>query len=169
MTRLTAILIWLTLICPYIHAQNTPEALGQFTFNCFQQNKLDSFYTLIPSVAEISAFGKTVGTDSNAEQYKQFVKQYPFAVKDFKDRCNQLLTDTIDYAFSWASAKLDKIETSEKILPLDNHDPNSRTVTLTLIDIYFFSNNKRLKLSIGDANAYNGTWKPGNNIGIARL
>jgi hypothetical protein len=169
MTKLFPILFWLTFVSSSTHGQNTPEALGQITFNCFQQNKLDSFYKLIPSVVEISEFGKQMGIDSNSEQYKQFVEQYPFVIKNFKNRCSQLLRDTIDYRFSWTFAKLDKIERSDKLLAIDNRDPNSKTVTITIIDIYFISNNKRLKLSLGDAHSYNGIWKPGNHIGISEL
>jgi hypothetical protein len=167
MKRFSGLLVTLTLLTSIAWGQNTPEALGQIAFNSFQQDDLDSFYRLIPSITEIVDFGATIGIDTTSDQYSQFVKGYPLGISNFKEKCSRLSKSTTD--FNWTLAKLEKIQKSQKIIPIDNRDTNSKAVTITVIDIYFYSNDKRFKLTLGDANCYGGIWKPGNNINIIKL
>jgi hypothetical protein len=167
MKRLSGLLVTLTLLASIAWGQNTPEALGQIAFNSFQQDDLASFYKLIPSITEIADFGATIGIDTTSGQYRQFVKEYPLEISKFKEKCSRLQKRTAD--FNWTLAKLENIQKTEKLIPIDNRDTKSKTVTITLIDVYFYSNDKRFKLTLGDANSYGGIWKPGNNINILKL
>ena len=146
--------------------QKTPEALGQTTFYCFKSNNLDSLYKLIPTINEVAELGKTIGIDSNSTEFNAFVKRYPLVIQNFKKKCYDLQTDTTELNFSWTIAKLEKIEKLEKTIPIDNRKADSKTVILTIVEIYFTSNNKKLKLTLGDANAYNAIWKLGNTINL---
>jgi hypothetical protein len=65
-------------------------------------------------------------------------------------------------------AKVDTIEISTTVLPLDNRNSNGKNVNITIIDIYLKSDGKRFKLTLGDVASYNGIWKPGNIIEITR-
>lgn len=94
---------------------------------------------------------------------------YPNVIRGFKLKCEELLNDTTDLNFSWSSARLEKIVTSTKRVYADNRDPNTKSITITIIEILFLSNNKRFSLSLGDANNYNGIWRPGNRIGVEEL
>jgi hypothetical protein len=148
-------------------AQRTPEDLAIFAFYSFQENNLDSFYRLIPTVGEIRDFGLSAGLDTNSAGYKEFVTQYPSVVDEFKQKCVAIQNDSARLHFSWANSNLDSISISEKNVPVDNRDPKSKTVAVTILDIYFTSNKHLLKLTLGDANKYNGIWKPGNSIALS--
>jgi hypothetical protein len=162
-----SILFFLTVFCSNTFAQKTPEELGQATFYCFHQKNLDSFFKLIPSVSEILEFGRTLDIDSNSIEFKEFLSRYPLVIKRFKENCYELLTDSSNLNFSWTKARLEKVEKSEKTLLLDNTNANTKSVVLTIVDIYFISNDKKLKVTLGDANKYKGIWKPGNNIALS--
>ena len=150
------------------HTQRTPEDLAIITFYCFQENNLDSFYRLIPTVNEIRDAGGSAGVDTNSAAYKEFVAQYPSVVDQFKEQCVAIENDSARLHFSWTNSNLDSIEISERNIPVDNRDPNSKTVVVTILDIYFTSNNRLLRLTLGDANKYNGFWKPGNRIALSK-
>lgn len=147
------------------HTQRTPEDLAIITFYCFQENNLDSFYRLIPTVNEIRDAG---ATDTNSASYKEFVTQYPSVVDQFKQECLAIQNDSAKLHFSWTNSNLDSIEISERNIPVDNRDPDSKTVVVTILDIYFTSNNRLLRLTLGDANKYSGLWKPGNRIALSK-
>jgi len=150
------------------HTQRTPEDLAIITFYCFQENNLDSFYRLIPTVNEIRDAGGTAGVDTNSAGYKEFVAEYPSVIDRFKEQCIAIENDSARLHFSWTNSNLDSIEISERNIPMDNRDPNSKTVVVTILDIYFTSNNRLLRLTLGDANKYNGLWKPGNRIALSK-
>jgi hypothetical protein len=168
MTTRKTLIVLITSIATFCSSksfgQKTPEELGQTTFYCFKSKNLDSLYKLIPTINEVAEFGKTLGLDSNSTEFKEFVKRYPLVIQNFKKICYDLQTDTTELNFSWTKAKLEKIEKLEKTIPIDNRKPDSKTVILTIVEIYFTSNDKKLKLTLGDANAYSAIWKPGNNI-----
>lgn len=169
MKRLLWLLITLLWLCADTRGQNTPEALGNTTFHCFQQSNLDSFFLLLPTLPEIIEFGISIGVDTTTNDFKQFVNEYPNEISTFKKKCKRILHDDLDANFRWALATLDKVQKSQFDIPIDEHDPNSKTITLTVIDIYFYVNKLRYKLSLGDANAYNGIWKPGNQISLIQF
>lgn len=163
------LLAMLLIISHISFAQKTPEELGEITFDYFKKNKLDSFFTLIPTLSEFGSFAKAIGIDTTSTHYREFVASYPLVVKNFKVRCVQLLTDSASMDFSWQLAKLEKIEKSQEALPLDNIKPDSKLITITIIDVYFSNANKQFILTLGDAAFYNGVWKPGNDISITQL
>ena len=111
-------------------------------------------------------YGRTIGIDSNSMQFKEFLDQYPTVIQNLKDKCFRLQTDTLDLNFSWTKATIEIVEKSERTLQLDNRDPNSKTVLITIIDIYFISKTKRMKLTLGDAIKCDNIWKLGNNINL---
>jgi len=165
--KLIIVITCITALCfTKTYGQKTPEDLGQITFYCFKSNNLDSFYKLIPTINEVAEFGKTLGLDSNSTKFQEFIKRYPLVIQHFKQLCKNLQVDTTELNFSWTKAKLERIEKSEKTIPIDNRNPNSKTAILTIVDIYFTSNGETLKLTLGDANDYSGIWKPGNNIAL---
>lgn len=151
-----------------VYGQKTPQELGQLTFNCFQKGNLDSLYKLIPTISEIADFGKAIGIDSSSTQFKEFINGYPQVIKHFKELCNDIINDTTELQFSWTTATLMRIEKSERALPIDNRDPNSKTVLITIVDVFFSSNDKTFKHTLGDANMYSNIWKPGNNLSLVR-
>ncbi|HYK47831.1 MAG TPA: hypothetical protein VEV83_21790 [Parafilimonas sp.] len=167
---ITVSMIAFVLLCSINgHTQRTPEDLAIITFYCFQEHNLDSFYRLIPTVNEIRDAGATAGVDTNSASFKEFVTQYPSFVDQFKQQCAAIENDSTRLHFSWTNSNLDSIEISERNIPLDNKDPNSKTVVVTVLDIYFRSNSHLLRLTLGDANKYNGLWKPGNRIALSKL
>ncbi|UAY53044.1 hypothetical protein [Ferruginibacter albus] len=168
MTRPITIIFCFTLLSSTVFGQRTPEELGRIAFNCFQKNQLDSFFKLKPTVSELTELGKNYGIDTTSDQYKDFLIRYPVVIKNFKERCKKLLEDSAELGFSWTTAKIDTIEASTKTLSLDNPDPKNKPVIITIIDVYILSNDKRFKLTLGDAALYNGIWKPGNNIYFSR-
>ena len=61
MTTLKTVLLSLfvsTLSVTNIYGQKTPDDLGRITFHYFKSNNLDSLYRLIPSLTELSEYGK---------------------------------------------------------------------------------------------------------------
>ena len=147
--------------------QSTPKELGEKVFNCFKLHSIDSLLRLKPTFNELAAFANAIGIDSSKKVFIDFKKRYPLVIEDFKKKFNNLLNDTSENQLSWKNAIIDNIEISQKIIPVDNRDPNSKTIILTIIDIYFTSNSKKYVLTIGDANNYNDVWKIGNNLDLS--
>jgi hypothetical protein len=168
MTRLTIILFCFTFPSTVAIGQRTPVELGQITFECFQKHQLDSFYTLKPTITDLTELGNSLGIDTASDQYQEFKKRYPLVIQNFKDKCVQLRNDTVQLGLSWTMAKVDTIEISTTALPLDNRNSNGKNVNITIIDIYLKSDGKRFKLTLGDVASYNGIWKAGNIIEITR-
>jgi len=150
------------------HTQRTAEDLAIITFYAFQENNLDSFYKLIPTVDEIRDMGASAGVDTNSANYKSLLTRYPSVVDQFKQKCLSIENNAAIMKFSWANSTLDSISISEKNVPVDNSDPDSKTIAITILDIHFTSNNQSLMLTIGDAKKYNGIWKPGNKIALSK-
>lgn len=168
MARLTTIILYFIFFSAVASGQRTPEELGQLTFDCFQKNQLDSLFKLKPTLSDLTEFGRSLGVDTGSEQYQEFMKRYPLVIENYKEKCHQLLYDTTELGLNWKIARVDTIEKSTKILPLDNRNSKNQTVTITIVDIYIISNGKGYKLTLGDVASYNGIWKPGNNIEITR-
>ena len=162
-----SIFLTVQIIVP-IYGQKTPEDLGRVTFDCFQTNKLDSFFNLIPSFEELRKFGKTIGIDSPSADFNEVKERYPLVVEHFKQECKNIYSDTLVPGFSWTAATLTKIEKSEVNLPLAMSDPAGETILLTIINIHFSSRGADFVLQLGDTHKYDETWKPGNQIKIIR-
>ncbi|MEJ0081980.1 MAG: hypothetical protein WDM78_13760 [Puia sp.] len=78
------------MFAPKTFCQKTPAEFGATAFYCFQHNKMDSLFKMIPSLAEISVFGRELGIVEGTEAYTAFVKRYPLVIKKFQ---GQMLSD----------------------------------------------------------------------------
>ncbi len=145
-------------------AQKTPAEFGATAFYCFQHNKMDSLFKMIPSLAEISVFARELGITAGTEVYTAFVNKYPLVVKGFRGRCYQIEADSASYKFSWARAHQDKIELTEKSMHTNSTPP--REVQFTVVNIYFSSGAQNFLLQFGDLHQYGAVWKPGNNVSL---
>jgi hypothetical protein len=148
-----------------VHSQKTPADFGNTSFWCFQHNRMDSLFKLIPTLQDLSGFAKEMGIVEGSATYQSFLNRYPLVVKSFKDKCFQIQHDSLDYKFSWINAKLEKIEPVEKTITPDNI-PNKKPVLMTGLNIYFSSKGQDYILKFGDLHQYGGVWKPGNNISL---
>jgi hypothetical protein len=159
---LCACLLWM--ITPKTFCQKTPDEFGATAFYCFQHNRMDSLFKMIPSLAEISVFAKDLGIVEGTEAYTAFVKKYPLVIKSIRDKCYQIQADSLFYKFSWARAQRDKIELTEKSMHT-NSSP-AKDVQFTVVNIYFNSSGQKFLLQFGDLHRYGNVWKPGNNISL---
>jgi len=157
--------IFALLFTTKVHSQKTPADFGNTGFWCFQHNRMDSLFKLIPTVQDLSGFAKEMGIVEGSAEYQSFVNRYPLVIKSFKDKCYQIQHDSLDYKFSWINAKLEKLEPVEKTIIPDNM-PNKKPVLLTGLNIYFSSKNQGYILKFGDLHQYGGVWKPGNNVSL---
>jgi hypothetical protein len=148
-----------------VFSQKTAAEFGGTAFYCFQHDRLDSLFALIPTLPELTGFAKELGIKEGTEAYTAFVKRYPLVVKSFRDKCYQIQWDSLGYHFSWTHARLEKIEPVEKTVTAEG-DPNKKPVSITALNIYFTSKNQSFVLKFGDLHSYNGRWKPGNNISL---
>jgi len=162
--HLSVVLLLFFINASGLFAQKTPEELGENTFRYFRNNNLDSFFLLIPTMGELSTFSKSIGIDSNAQAYKEFVERYPLVINHFKNECMVIYSDSDKLGFSWVDAVLEKVVATTKELSADKSYPGIKPPVITIINIYFLAGNKKLRLQLGDANKYNEIWKPGNNI-----
>lgn len=167
--RCISLLLLLAVTSTQLSAQKTVEELGRSTFRHFKNNHLDSFYALKPTLADLTEFARTMGIDSNSSQYKAFLVEYPNVINRFRERCAELRADTAQLGLRWKDARLEKVDSRTTQIPLNNRDGNSKTVTITIVDILFVSNQKRYQLTLGDAFNYQGIWKPGNNIDLEEV
>lgn len=145
--------------------QKTPADFGGTAFWCFQHNRLDSLFMRIPTLADLTDFAKDLGIREGTEEYSSFTKRYPLVIKSFKEKCFQIQRDSLDYKFSWANAKLEKMEQVERAVTAENI-PNGKPVVMTGLNIYFTSKGQSYILKFGDLHQYGGIWKPGNNISL---
>ena len=144
--------------------QKTPAEFGAAAFYCFQHNKMDSLFKMIPSLAEITVFAKEMGITEGTGEYNAFIKKYPLVIKSIRDKCYQIEADSLFYKFSWARAQLDKIEIAEKAMHT-NSSP-AKDIQFTVVNIYFNSNGQKFLLQFGDLHRYGNVWKTGNNISL---
>ena len=134
----------LTLVIPVLflitqtQSQKTPADFGRTAFWCFQHNRLDSLFMTIPTLTDLTLFAKDLGIREGTEDYSSFIKRYPLVIKSFKDKCFQIQRDSLDYKFSWANAKLEKMDQVEKTVTAENI-PNGKPVVITGLNIYFSS------------------------------
>jgi hypothetical protein len=145
--------------------QKTPTDFGAMAFWCFQHNRIDSLFRDIPTSADLSGFANELGITEGTEAYSSFLKRYPLVIKSFKDKCYQIQRDSLEYNFSWAHAKLDKLEQEQKTIIPEN-TPSKKPVTLTSVNIYFYSGGQSYLLKFGDLHQYGAIWKPGNNLSL---
>jgi hypothetical protein len=164
--RYSILFLLSVLVAAPAFSQHTAMSLGQMTFKYFKENRMDKFFTLIPTIHEMGEFGKSLGFDSSSVPYKNFLEQYPLVIKTFKRKCVNIEADTAGLNVNWSAAQLVKVDTAEKTIPVNNRTNANRTIKLTIISIHFTSNKKEFVLQLGDAREYNGIWKPGNNIKI---
>lgn len=149
---------------PKSFCQKTPAEFGAAAFYCFQHNKMDSLFKMIPTLAETSSFARELGIAEGTEAYKAFVKKYPLVVKSIRDKCYQIEADSLFYKFSWARAQRDNIELTEKTMHT-NSSP-AKDVQFTVVNIYFNSAGQKFLLQFGDLHHYVNVWKTGNNISL---
>jgi hypothetical protein len=148
-----------------VQSQKTPADFGNTAFWCFQHNRTDSLFKLLPTLQDLSGFAKEMGIVEGSPAYQSFLNRYPLVIKSFKDKCYQIQHDSLDYKFSWINAKLEKLEPVERTITPDNM-PNKKPVLLTGLNIYFLSKGQSYILKFGDLHQYGGVWKPGNNISL---
>jgi hypothetical protein len=144
--------------------QKTPADFGAAAFYCFQHNRMDSLFKLIPSLPEISVFAKELGIIEGTGEYTAFVKKYPLVIKSIRDKCYQIEADSLFYKFSWTRAQRDHIELVEKSMHT-NSSP-AKDVQFTVVNIYFNSAGQKFLLQFGDLHRYGNVWKTGNNISL---
>jgi hypothetical protein len=144
--------------------QKTPADFGAAAFYCFQHNRMDSLFKLIPSLSEITVFAKEMGIKEGTEAYSAFIKKYPLVIKSIRDKCYQIEADSLFYKFSWARAQRNKIEMSEKAMHT-NSSP-AKDIQFTVVNIYFNSAGQKFLLQFGDLHRYGNVWKTGNNISL---
>ena len=154
----------LMMFTPKTFCQKTPAEFGAAAFYCFQHNKMDSLFKMIPSLPEISVFAKELGIIEGTEAYTAFVKKYPLVIKSIRDKCYQIEADSLFYKFSWARAQRDNIELVEKTMHT-NSSP-AKDVQFTVVNIYFNSAGQKFLLQFGDLHRYGNIWKTGNNISL---
>src|SRR5664279_5503925 len=61
--------------------QKSPAEFGATAFYCFQHNKMDSLFKMIPSLSEITLLAKELGIVQGTEAYTAFIKKYPLVIK----------------------------------------------------------------------------------------
>jgi len=144
--------------------QKTPAEFGATAFYCFQHNKMDSLFKMIPTLAEISIFARELGIVEGTEAYTAFVKKYPLVIKSIRDKCYQIEADSLFYKFSWARAQRDNIEQKEKSMHTNNNP--AKEIQFTVVNIYFNSAGQKFLLQFGDLHRYGAVWKTGNNISL---
>jgi hypothetical protein len=154
----------LLLINAKIFCQKTPAEFGATAFYCFQHNKMDSLFKMIPTLTELSLFAKEMGITEGTEAYTAFVKKYPLVIKSIRDKCYQIQADSLFYKFSWARAQRDRIELTEKSMHT-NSNP-AKEIQFTVVNIYFNTSGQKFLLQFGDLHRYGNVWKPGNNISL---
>jgi hypothetical protein len=154
----------LIMFTPKSFCQKTPVEFGATAFYCFQHNKMDSLFKMLPTLAELSLFAKEMGIMEGTEAYTAFVKKYPLVIKSIRDKCYQIEADSLFYKFSWARAQRDNIELSEKSMHT-NSNPE-KEIRFTMVNIYFSSAGQKFLLQFGDLHRYGNVWKPGNNISL---
>jgi hypothetical protein len=144
--------------------QKTPAEFGSTAFYCFQHNKMDSLFKMIPTQAELSLFAREMGIVEGSDAYTAFVKKYPLVLKSIRDKCYQIEADSLFYKFSWARAQRDHIELTEKLMHT-NGNP-AKEIRFTVVNIYFNSAGQKFLLQFGDLHPYGNVWKTGNNISL---
>ena len=155
---------FLMMFVPKTFCQKTPAEFGTAAFYCFQHNKMDSLFKMIPSLADVSMFARELGIMEGTEAYTAYVKKYPLVIKSIRDKCYQIEADSLFYKFSWARAQFGNIELTEKTMHT-NSSP-AKDVQFTVVNIYFNSAGKKFLLQFGDLHRYGNSWKPGNNISL---
>ena len=163
MKRILSLSILVLFFASETSGQKTPSDFGTMAFWCFQQNRLDSLFKSIPTVNDLSGFAKELGIQEGTEAYSSIIKRYPLVTTGFKEKCYQIQRDSLDYKFSWANAKIKKIELEEKSVVAENAT-NQKPVAMTVVNINFTSGAQLYLLKFGDLHSYSGTWKPGNNL-----
>jgi hypothetical protein len=154
----------LVMFNPKSFCQKTPAEFGATAFYCFQHNKMDSLFKMIPTLTELSAFAKEMGITEGTEAYTAFVKKYPLVIKSIRDKCYQIQADSLFYKFSWSRAQRGNIELTEKSMHT-NSNP-AKEIQFTVVNIYFNSAGQKFLLQFGDLHRYGNIWKPGNNISL---
>jgi hypothetical protein len=89
-------------------------------------------------VNDLSGFAKELGILEGTPAYSSIIKRYPLVTTSFKEKCYQIQRDSFDYKFSWAKAKIEKVDLGEKSVVAENA-PDKKPVTMTVVNINFTS------------------------------
>ena len=162
--------IFSVLILPFtVRSQKTPEELGQYLFNYLKEGTLNKIDSLVPTLEEMIILAEKIGIPKESKQYSDAVNGYNSELEKFHENINQIYSDTIDNKLEWKKADLQKVISISDSMKVDISDPNSKSVLVTRLSVYFACDTHKFRLTIDDAFEVNGLWKLGNNIYLKEL
>jgi hypothetical protein len=157
-------------ILPFnVSSQKTPEELGKYLFNYFKEGSLNKIDSLIPTLEEMYWLAEKIGIEKDSDQYSDAVNGYDTELEKFRETINGIYSDTLNNKLSWKNAVFEKVISISDSMKIDNRDPNSKSVMVTRLSVYFVCNSNNFRITIDDAFEVNGLWKLGNNIYLKQL
>jgi hypothetical protein len=157
-------------ILPFtVCSQKTPEELGKYLFNYFKDGSINKIDSLIPTLEEMKTLAEKIGIKKGSKQYSDAVNGYDSELNKFRENIVVIYSDTLDNKLNWKEAGFQKVTSVSDSMKIDNRDPDSQTVIVTRLTVYFVCNSHTFKIAIDDAFEVNGLWKLGNNIYLRQL
>jgi len=162
--------IFFIAILPFtVRSQKTPEELGQYLFRYLKEGSINKIDSLIPTIEEMKTLADKIGIEKDSKQYSDAVNGYESELEKFHENINLIYSDNRDNKLEWKKANFQKVISISDSMKVDNSDPNSKSVVVTRLSIYFVCNSNKFRITIDDAFEVNGLWKLGNNIYIKEL
>jgi hypothetical protein len=118
-----------------VHAQSTPEELGERLFSLFKDRSAD-FSLVLPTMDQLQKKVQVMTAVPLQNRLEAFSKEYPASVKRFNVLCSGILEKGKDTGIRWKRIKLESIKTYPQVISIPYSDQVA-TVKFTKLSIYF--------------------------------
>ena len=118
-----------------VHAQSTPEELGERLFNLFKERSAN-FIEVLPTKDQLQKKVQVMTAVPIQNRLEAFSKEYPASVIRFNELCTGILEKGKETGINWKRIKLESIKTYPQIISIPYSD-RVATVKFTKLSIYF--------------------------------
>ena len=159
----------ITILPVTVCSQKNPEELGKLLFNHFKEGSIGKIDSLVPTLDEMKALAKKIGIENDSKEYSDALSGYNSELDKFRENINGIYLDTSDNRLDWKKANFEKVISISDSMKSDNRDPNSKSVLVTRLSVYFSYSSHKFRITVDDAFEVNGLWKLGNSIYLKQL
>jgi len=161
-TRISIIGLLIMLSVTATWAQNSPKELGTMVFKAFQSQKLGALDRHVPQPDQAIKIANALGINRTKEETAIFKEKYPSEVRQFKNRCDDILERGSARGINWSAITLEKVEIVEKVVHVSETEPD-KTITSTYVDIIFNSKDRKFRIELTTVFELDGIWYLGGD------
>jgi len=135
--------------------QNSPNQLGIDFFNALKSNDSTEVMKIIPEPETLIEFSKSIGIEKNEEEVTEFLTKYPYEIKQFINRFEQLKNFGIKLGIEWKLAEFKDVEINTREQQISEE---GKTIPVTDLNVNFTYQTKSYRLILNSIFEHNKVW-----------